>query len=116
MPSLGDSFLARHTQQRANYSRTAHHRPPMLRIDRHGKVILPAAQRSHANYEEHPVFKGRGKFHDHIWHYSVPWVVSIHPDIANVILLIARQSSGRRYKFLQRRQLYVYIVPKGADF
>ena len=86
----------------------------MLRSDRNGKVILPAAQGSHANYEAQPVYQDRGKFHDRIWHYSVPWGVSILPDIADLIILVARLSSGRRY--LEHRQLYVYIVPKGANF
>ena len=112
MSSLGESCVASY-HKRAIYLRT-NSVPPMLRFDQNGNVILPVAQSSHANYEAQPVFQERILFHERIWHYSVPWRVSILANITGQIILVVRLSSGCRY--LERRQLYVYIVPEGATF
>ena len=87
---------------------------PMLRLDQNGNVILPVAQTCHANYEAQPLYIEETIFHNCIHHFGVPWKVSIHADIVGQLKVVIYLSRGCRY--LQRKQLYVYILPAGATF
>ena len=112
--SLGDSRVATYNQ-RAIYLRT-NNVPPMLRFDQNGNVILPVAQSSHANYEEQPVFQEIIIFHERIWHYGVPWRVTILADITGQIRIVVCLSRNCINRYTHPDQLYVYILPEGANF